>query len=232
MAYDFYLDGVLMPIAPSKLTTSIKNKNKTIDLINGSEINILKDAGLTEIEVDFSIPIQKYPFAKYPNGVFLEAKYYLDLFERLKNSKKPFQFVVSRVNTSTGKAYFYTDYKVSLEDYTNTEDANDGDDVTVTVKMKHYKEYSTKVYKPTTDNNKNEVEASKPRPDGDNKPKGKTYTVKGGDSLYDICKSQLGNGSLYPKIYELNKAMMDAKNKKENESRKYTIYAGQVLRLE
>jgi len=98
--------------------------------------------------------------------------------------------------------------------------------------MKHYREYGTKVYKPTANNNNNEVEVNKPRPDGENKPKGKTYTVKGGDSLYDICKKQLGNGSLYPKIYELNKALMDAKNKKEKESKKYTIYAGQVLRLE
>ncbi|WP_237775059.1 hypothetical protein [Clostridioides difficile] len=42
MAYDFYLDGVQLPIAPGKLEIKITNKNKTVDLINTGEVNILK----------------------------------------------------------------------------------------------------------------------------------------------------------------------------------------------
>ena len=34
MAYDFYMDAMLLPVAPSKLTISIDNKNKTLVLIN------------------------------------------------------------------------------------------------------------------------------------------------------------------------------------------------------
>ncbi|HBG3526763.1 TPA: LysM peptidoglycan-binding domain-containing protein, partial [Clostridioides difficile] len=68
------------------------------------------------------------------------------------------------------------------------------------------------------------------RPDSSNKPNGKTYTVKAGDSLWAICQKQLGNGSLYKKVYELNKTMMDKANKGKKLS-KYTIYKGQVLRL-
>ncbi|HCU2763848.1 TPA: peptidoglycan-binding protein, partial [Clostridioides difficile] len=33
MAYDFYLDGVQLPIPPSKLEIKVTNKNKTVDLI-------------------------------------------------------------------------------------------------------------------------------------------------------------------------------------------------------
>ncbi len=51
------------------------------------------------------------------------------------------------------------------------------------------------------------------RPDSSNKPNAKTYTVKAGDSLWSICQKQLGNGSLYKKVYELNKSMMDKANK-------------------
>ena len=44
MAYKMYLDGVLMPITPSKVKVKINNQNKTLTLINGEEINILKEA--------------------------------------------------------------------------------------------------------------------------------------------------------------------------------------------
>ena len=51
--YHIYLDDVLLPIAPSKIETKIKNQNKTVNLINEGEVNILKTAGLTEISLMF-----------------------------------------------------------------------------------------------------------------------------------------------------------------------------------
>ena len=48
MAYYFYLDKVLLPIAPSKLQLKVNNQNKTLTLINNGEINILKKAKLME----------------------------------------------------------------------------------------------------------------------------------------------------------------------------------------
>ena len=49
MAYKMYLDGVLMTITPSKVTVKINNQNKTMTLINGEEINILKAAALSAV---------------------------------------------------------------------------------------------------------------------------------------------------------------------------------------
>lgn len=39
-------------------------------------------------------------------------------------------------------------------------------------------------------------------------PQNTTYTVKAGDTLWAIAKQFLGNGSRYPEIYELNKAII------------------------
>ena len=50
----------------------------------------------------------------------------------------------------------------------------------------------------------------------------KTYTVKAGDTLSAIAKSQLGNASAYMKIFELNKDQLTDPDK---------IKPGQVLRL-
>lgn len=47
----------------------------------------------------------------------------------------------------------------------------------------------------------------------------RTYTVKGGDSLWAIAQKQLGNGNRYPEIKSLNNLSSD------------TIHPGQVLKL-
>ena len=40
--YYFYLDKLLLPVAPEKLELKIKNQNKTMKLINEGEINQIK----------------------------------------------------------------------------------------------------------------------------------------------------------------------------------------------
>lgn len=140
--YDFYLDKCLLPIPPEKLQLKINNANDTFTLINEGEINILKTPKLTDIEFECIIPQVQYPFATYKSG-FKRASYFLDYFESLKVDKKPFQFIVSRTMPN-GNVLFSTDKTVSLEDYTITEQAKDGFDLTVKIKLKEYRDYGTK----------------------------------------------------------------------------------------
>lgn len=161
--YNFFFDKVQLPVAPEKLELKIKNQNTTINLINDQEVNILKRPGLTEITFEALIPQMKYPFASYPNG-FRGAVYFLDAFEKLKTSRKPFQFIVSRA-TPNGKLLFDTNIKVSLEDYTITEDANEGFDVKVSFILKQYVDYGTKAVKITIKDTRNKpVVKPKPKP--------------------------------------------------------------------
>lgn len=159
--YDFYLDKCLLPIAPKKLEIKINNANDTITLINEGEINLLKTAELTDIDFECMLPNVQYPFATY-NGEFKNSKYFLDYFEKLKTSKKPFQFIVSRA-FPTGKALFSTNIKVSLEDYKITEQATDGFDVTVKVKLKQYRDYGTKTVNIKISQSKPKATVEKPR---------------------------------------------------------------------
>ena len=139
--YDFYLDGILLPVAPEQMKMSIANQNSTYVLIDQGEINLLKRAGLTEIEFECLLPQSKYPFAVYVGG-FKPAAYYLQHLEQLKVSRKPFQFIVSRVMPS-GKVLFSNNLKVSLEDYTISEEAGNGFDVMVKIRLKQYRDYGT-----------------------------------------------------------------------------------------
>jgi len=222
MAYYFYLGEMLCPIAPSKLQLNVENNNKTVTLINEGEINILKQAGLTEISFDLLFPNVKYPFAKYKSG-FVKADYFLSQLEKLKTSKKPFQFIVTRTMPD-GKMLFDTNMKVSLESYDVKEDTSQGFDVLVSAKLKQYKEYGTKTCKITFANSKPKAavqvkrETSKsPAPAAN-----KTYTVKKGDCLWNIAKKFYGNGAKYTKIYTANKSKIKNPN---------LIYPGQVLTI-
>lgn len=143
--YSFFFGNVQLPVAPESMEMTINNQNTTINLINDQEINILKRAGLTDITFDLLIPQVRYPFASYPNG-FKGASYFLDEFEKLKTSLEPFQFIVSRA-TPNGKLLFDTNIKVSLEEYTIKEDANEGFDLIVSISLKQYVDYSTKTVK-------------------------------------------------------------------------------------
>nr|WP_038812180.1 LysM peptidoglycan-binding domain-containing protein [Clostridioides difficile] len=228
MAYDFYLDGVQLPIAPPKLEVKVTNKNKTVDLINVGEVNILKKEGLSEISFEAEFTHNKLPFYR---GTFKDVQFFLSKLELLKTDCKPFQFIVSR--ELGNKVLFNTNMKVSLEEYNIVEDAENGSDVKVTIKLKQYRDYSTKklvLVPPKNETGRPNVKIEPKRVDSVNATNTKTYTVKAGDSLWSICQKQLGNGSLYKKVYELNKSMMDKANKGKKLS-KYTIYKGQVLRL-
>ncbi|HBF5148209.1 TPA: LysM peptidoglycan-binding domain-containing protein [Clostridioides difficile] len=229
MAYDFYLDGVQLPITPGKLEIKTTNKNKTVDLINDGEVNILKTPGLSEISFEAEFTHNKLPFCR---GQFRDVQFFLSKLELLKTDCKPFQFIVSR--ELGNKVLFNTNMKVSLEEYNIVEDAENGSDTKVAIKLKQYRDYSTKKLVPappkTTETGRPSVKIEPKRVDSINAPNTKTYTVKSGDSLWSICQKQLGNGSLYKKVYELNKSMMDKANKGKKVP-KYTIYKGQVLKL-
>jgi len=225
MAYSMYLDGVLLPITPSKIQTKIKNQNKTINLINDGEVNVLKSPGLTEVSFDVLLPQVRYPFAVYPNG-FRKADFYLDKLEKLKANESVFQFICSRVSPS-GSLLFDTNMKVTLEDYKIVEDAKEGFDIKVTVNLKQYKDYGTKtvdiVIKPKEVTTKAVAVATVSTPRlAETAPKPKTYTVAKGDTLWNIAKKNLGNGARYNEIYNLNKDKIKNPN---------LIYPGQVLTM-
>lgn len=204
MAYKMYIDGALMPITPSKVKVKINNQNKTLTLINGEEINILKEAKLTDVSFDVVLPQVPYPFT---NGGAQSANYYLSLFERLKQSKTPFQWILNR-SRPDGVALFYSNLTVGLEDYQITDDAKEGFDLTVSIKLKQYRAFGTKTVQITPSPVPSQpatATVQEPPRETTSAPKAANYTVKSGDCLWNIAKKQLGDGSRWKEIYELNK---------------------------
>ena len=212
MSYTCYLGGVEMP-TPSKLTVKIKNKNKTLILLNQGEINFLRAAGLTEITVPFTFSMLT---GRNPS-------YYLGVLEHLKTGKGTTQFILVR-RSPDGKSLFDTNMTVSVEDYNITEDAKDGLDVSVDVNLKQWRSYGAQtvtVEEPAADTGQQVVTVEKER-DESTAPSAKTYTVKAGDTLWAIAAKYYGNGSEYSQIYNANTDKISNPN---------LIYAGQVLTI-
>lgn len=228
MAYDMYFGKVLLPVTPSSVKTEINNKNKTIDLINEGEVNVLKTPGLTKVSFNLLLPNVNYPFAKYPNG-FKKASYYLDVLEKYKVGKEPFQFILSRV-LPNGDVLFNTNLKVSLENYTIEDDASEGFDTKVSVTLKQYKAYGTK-----TANIESYVRTVQKRDAGAGaNTAGTKYTIVTGDTLWNIAKLKLGNGSRWTEIYNANKSVIESAAKargKASSSNGHWIFPGTVITI-
>lgn len=220
MSYKCYLFGELMPQTPAKLSVKISGKNTTVTLLNEGEINFLKYPGLTEITLPLVFPM--LTASKRPD-------YYLTLLERAKTQRTTTQFIMTRT-TPAGQLLFDTNIKVSVEDYTIEESATNGLDVSVEVKLKQYRDYSTKTVaikttvkhndsKDTTVKKTATVQTTRP---ATNAPQTKTYTVKKGNTLWGIAKKYYGNGAKYPTIYNANKGKIKNPN---------LIYVGQVFTI-
>ncbi|WP_099205657.1 LysM peptidoglycan-binding domain-containing protein [Scatolibacter rhodanostii] len=228
--YQFYLNDVLFPIAPGSVKIKTSNKNKTLNLINDGEINILKAPGLSEISFKLLLPNVEYPFARYAKagkGTFKEGAYYLALFNKIKAERKIVPFVILRTLDNGRQLDWDTSMKVSIEDYTIEENAKEGIDFVVDLKLKQYREYGTKIVviqqkKASVQNNR----------DTSTKPAVKSYTIKSGDTLWDIARTQLGNGTKWTAIYNANKILIDDTARKRGLSTGgHWIFPGTVLTI-
>lgn len=138
--FDFYIDDLLLPITPAKVTTKVANKNDVVTLLNGEELNLLKKPGLTEFSFEFRVPSEDFPSVKQ----FVSPQTVLNKLEDLKSNKKSFQFIIIRtpyepnLNNSVNKT-------VTVEEYQILEDAENGADLIISIELKQYIHLKTKV---------------------------------------------------------------------------------------
>ena len=169
-------------------------------IINDSNITGLGDVaifggrGLRGVEITsfFPNPKRKYKFVNYTSypkqyECVAKIKKWMDKGEVLR-------FIVT--GTEINFQVRITDFEYSEQDGTR--------DVYFTINLKEYREI--KISSTTPEKKKTDNKDRTDTKETDNKPKQKTYTVKSGDTLYDIAKKHYGKGSDYKKIIENNKS--------------------------
>lgn len=217
MAYRMFFGETEMPQVPSKITTKISGNNKTLFLIDGPQINILKDPKLTDVSFDLIIPQVSYPWV----SDLQTADYYLGMFETLFTSKEPFQWILNRAKPN-GTSLFNSSMTVSLENYSIVDDATEGLDITVKIELKQWRDYGTRTLTVSDDGTATVSETERDTSSSPASSEQSSYTVVSGDCLWNIAKKYLGDGSRYTEIVELNSGLIDDPD---------LIYPGQVLTL-
>lgn len=266
--YEIYIDGLLFPVAPPTIDTKINGRNETIDLASGHQINMLKEAGLTDIEMDLRLPNVKYPWAQYGDEGFQSAQTYLDKLEECKKLKNQegFDLVIIReldgvgtvqtdrideatsdaemdmdiavfglaiakilgfknvpeidetkidnyIKNATQKAVNNYAIRVSLEDYTVKEDAEEGYDWVVECNFKEWRDWGTKTIKIQSSTKSNGTTAITKISKGKKRKrkkkqkastKVKNTKTKSGKvkttCLWTLCKAAYGHGDVWSNV--------------------------------
>lgn len=238
---------ILLPITPEKIEIETPSQNKTYNLMNEGEINVRKAPGLKTISFDVRIPRQMYPFSQYIDG-YRSVNWFIQKIEELKEGKKTFQFIVTKGHTShmqkdgtvldTFSWHQWedsTNITCTLEDYTVTEDVENGFDVVISMKLKEFRAYGLKKCKVKV---KKKLAVKKIRdskvvsiPESWN---GKEFLVFSGSrpvkitkdtTVYNLAKKLYGDGEQYKRITKYN----NMKWKKSTKLKKgKTIYVSET----
>ena len=201
------------PVLPSAINVQDYAITNDSNITGLGDVTVFGGKGLRTIEISsfFPNPKKKYPFVSYTDY----PKQY-DCVNKIKkwmDKGEVLRFIVT--GTEINFQVRITDFEYSEQDGTR--------DVYFTINLKEYRKIkisSTTPKKKKTDN-KDRTDTK----ETDNKPKQKTYTVKSGDTLYDIAKKHYGKGSDYKKIIEKNKA------KYPSLSKSTTLKKGWVLTI-
>ncbi len=137
--YDVYIGAMLLPVTPQRIETQVRGRSEVIELVNGGEASLLRPAGLTEVELTALLPHARHAFARYVGG-FIAPQVFLSYFEQLRTEATPFRLIICR-RTPAGEPLFDTNLPVYLEDCRITEDAGNGLDLSVKLKLRSYVEY-------------------------------------------------------------------------------------------
>ena len=182
------------PVLPSAINVQDYAITNDSNITGLGDVTVFGGKGLRTIEISsfFPNPKRKYSFVSYTDypkqyDCVSQIKKWMDKGEVLR-------FIVT--GTEINFQVRITDFEYSEQDGTR--------DVYFTINLKEYRKIkisSTTPNKKKTDN-KDRTDTK----ETDNKPKQKTYTVKSGDTLYDIAKKYYGKGSDYKKIIEKNKS--------------------------
>lgn len=233
MSYYFYLGDFMLPVPPPRMDIRVNNKNKTINLINEGEINIIKTPGLKEISFEALLPNANYPFADYSQSLtgnavsaflgnafsYRSATNFLESLQTAKNSNSPVRLIITRM-TASFAMLFDTNFLVTVEDFTMREDAKNAYDIIVPLRLKEWRDYGTKEVTVTTDENGNQVvTVNKPRQT--DKSVGRAWTVTKEKSVFEAVKMASGGSLNWRSVANLNGILNPN-----------AVQPGQVLRLE
>lgn len=202
--YDNDAQTFMFPMFPERIKVTYKGKTTSLNIDKLGEVlhKGMRDAAVVSFSTVFPAVYGSYCSCTPSN--FREPDECVGWILELMEASNPAHFKL------IGSPLDLDGYYV-ITSFTPDESGGDVGSVNYTIEMKEYR--TTEVTKVKVGKKKKKKTTSgKKRVN--NKAKGKSYTIKAGDCLWNIAIKYYGSGSQYTKILNANRTVLDAAAKK------------------
>lgn len=199
------------PVLPEEVEIQEKGNNKSHTLQNIGEVTIIDRTKAPIIKVKGLFP--KNDGAYVTSKYLLDPEQYIEKIKRWRDTDRPVRLVITGTSIDISWA-------CSVEELSYKEKAGAVGDLEYSITFKEYRWFKVKKLEVVQSGDKKSTTTKAIEERAVEKEIPKTYTVKKGDTLYAICKKQLGDGNKYKEVA-----------KKNNISNPNVIRVGQVLKL-
>lgn len=208
-------EEIRFPITPFfEIEKPWNNHEENLNMLG--TVNIFGNAGLrtTEISSFFPHKDNEYTFLTFDDDI--DPYDYVEKIEKMQESGKPIRFIVTETPHN---------FLVLIENFVCGESEEGGfGDVNFSLSLKEYIKVTAEEYEeePTGESSLGDnLEGVEPPEEDDDG--GKKYTIKKGDTLWDICKTFYGDPFKWTELYEKNKAVIG--------NNPHYILPGQVIEI-
>lgn len=201
---------ITIPLLPEEISYSSTARFQEYEILDLGEVKLPRGRNLNTYSWDAIFPsITRENLTFLRGGKLQKPENYINHIEYWKNNQKKVNLMIQ--STALNQRIVYIEefsYRMtSVGDYQYSISFVDAADLVLNKQKRQSSGKNTKKYK---------VKSNK-------------------ETLRDIAKKYLGDGSKYKKIYNVNKALIDKRNKEEKKKgrkvSKYKIYKGQILTI-
>ncbi|MGE6629827.1 LysM peptidoglycan-binding domain-containing protein [Bacillus sp. NPDC077027] len=215
--YQFWIsqgkDKLRFPVLPSELEITNNVQNESVKVASFGELTFIDVPSARQISFTSLFPKKYTPIVEYKG--FPSPENAIAKIERMMRSKKPVRFIVTGTKINI---------MCSIESFTNKEGSYDVGDREFTLELKEYKTASPRKIKL-----KKKTKQSKKKRSAKAAPK--VYTVKRGDTLWQIAGRFYGDSTKWKRIWNANKAAMIKRSKRNIRQPGHWIFPGQKLKI-
>lgn len=202
LSYNNESEAIEFPVLPEKIEVSTSGNNKTYDISQLGEVNVIKAGKLAEIAFESFFPASWFPGCNVTQTELFPVSHYIDRIEKWRKEKQPMRLVLvgSTMNINL---------PVSVERFICSESGGTVGDIAYQIALKEYRFYAAKKVQVAAQFGAASVAMPKllsaaPAARPDTRVQPKTYTLVAGDNLWKVAQKFLGDGSKYKQIQTLN----------------------------
>ncbi|GIO42467.1 LysM peptidoglycan-binding domain-containing protein [Paenibacillus apis] len=203
LSFNHEAEAIEFPVLPEKIEVSSSGNNKTYDISQLGEINVIKPGKLAEIAFESFFPASWFPGCNVEQReLFQPSHYIVDRIQDWRGKKHPVHLVLTG-----GPMNINMD--VSIERFIWSESGGAVGDIAYQIALKEYRFYAARKVQVATQSGSASVAMPKllspaPAARPDTRVQPKTYTLVAGDNLWKVAQKFLGDGSKYKQIQSLN----------------------------